>query len=123
MEIHHGSIPEIDRYIENHSNEQLRSRVPDYERLLRYIRKARPVDATSRILEIGPGTGWFPILCKANGLQCKGIDISPQLIEVAIEFGKRNGIVPDIALGNIEVDSLGTEQYDVIVASSIFEHV
>ena len=67
--------------------------------------------------------GWFPILCKANGLQCKGLEISPQLIKAAIELGAENGIEPDIELGNVEETDIGTGQYDVIVASSVFEHV
>jgi 2-polyprenyl-3-methyl-5-hydroxy-6-metoxy-1,4-benzoquinol methylase len=63
------------------------------------------------------------LLCKANGLQCKGLEISPQLVEFAMQMGKRNGIVPDIELGNVEDSDLGVEKYDVVIASSVFEHV
>jgi SAM-dependent methyltransferase len=40
-----------------------------------------------------------------------------------MELGAANGIVPDIELGNVEDTDIGTEEYDVIVASSVFEHV
>ena len=73
--------------------------------------------------EIGTGTGWFPLLCKKNGLNCKGLEISPQLIEYAREVGRTYGIEPDIELGNLENTDLGRSTYDVIIASSVFEHV
>jgi ubiquinone/menaquinone biosynthesis C-methylase UbiE len=123
MHIHHERIAGIDAYIEKHQHETLDSRIPDFERLIRYIRKGRVIDANTKMLEIGTGTAWFPMLCMANGLQCVGMDISPHLIEHAKELGRRNGYVPEIMLGNVETEPLGVEKYDVIVASSIFEHV
>jgi SAM-dependent methyltransferase len=123
MEIHHEELAEIRRYIENQKSYGLQGKATQYERYLRTIRKARRVDSRTRMLEVGTGTGWFPLLCKANGLQCKGLEISPQLIEVAMELGAANGIEPDVELGNVEVTDIGTGEYDVIVASSVFEHV
>ncbi|MGA3099514.1 MAG: class I SAM-dependent methyltransferase [Bryobacteraceae bacterium] len=123
MRIHSERIGEVDRYIRNFGHEDLDTKIPEYERLMRYLRKAREIDSSTRILEIGTGTGWFPILCRAKGLQCKGLEISPQLIEFAMEMGRRKGIVPDIELGNVEVDDIGVEQYDAIIASSVFEHI
>jgi SAM-dependent methyltransferase len=123
MQIHHEDLAEIQRYIDNQKTYTLEGKVPQYERYLRFIGKARKVDAGTRMLEVGTGTGWFPILCKANGLQCKGLEISPQLIRFAMEMGEQAGIVPDIQLGNVEDLDMGAGQYDVIVASSVFEHV
>jgi SAM-dependent methyltransferase len=123
MQVHHEPIADVDRYIANQSKYVLSDRIPLYERYLRFVRQLHPIDQGTRILEIGTGTGWFPLLCKANGLQCKGLEISPQLIAVAMEAGRQNGIAPDIELGNIEDSDIGLETYDVIVASSVFEHV
>lgn len=123
MEIHHENLAEIQRYIDSEKHYALEDKVPQFERYLRFIGKAWKVDARTRMLEVGTGTGWFPILCKANGLQCKGLEISPQLIEVALKLGAQAGVVPDIQLGNVEDLDIGMEQYDVIVASSVFEHV
>lgn len=123
MKVHNESIGEIDRYIRNFGQEDLNAKIPEYERILRYLRKAREIDSNARILEIGTGTGWFPILCQLKGMQCKGLEISPQLIEVAMGMGRREGVVPDIELGNVEVDDIGVEKYDAIVASSVFEHI
>ena len=123
MKIHYEELPEIRRYIKNQQHYGLQGKVAQYERYLRLIGKARKVDPATRMLEVGTGTGWFPLLCKANGLQCKGLEISPQLIKVAMELGAENGIVPDLALGNVEDTDIGTGEYDVIIASAVFEHV
>ena len=123
MRVHNEKLGEVDRYIRNFGQEQPSAKIPEYERIVRYLEKARKIDSNTRILEIGTGTGWFPILCQLNGLRCNGLEISPQLIEVAMEMGRRHGVVPDIQLGNVEVDDIGVEKYDAIVASSVFEHI
>ena len=123
MRIHHERIAEIDRYIENFGKESLESKLPYYERYIRYIEKVKKINPSMQLLEIGTGTGWFPMLCQKHGLKCKGLEISPQLIELAMQIGEQNGLAPDIELGNVEDDDIGKEKYDVIVASSVFEHV
>jgi 2-polyprenyl-3-methyl-5-hydroxy-6-metoxy-1,4-benzoquinol methylase len=123
LRVHQEAIPDVDRYLANFGSYELASKTPEYNRYWKYVGKVRQVDASMRILEVGTGTGWFPLLCKANGLQCKGLEISPQLIAFAMQMGERNGIVPDIELGNVEDTDLGIEQYDIVIASSVFEHV
>jgi len=75
------------------------------------------------MIEIGTGTGSFPILCGLAGLNCEGLEISPQLREHALTWGEKLGVQLDIRLGNIETANLGESIYDVVVASSVFEHV
>jgi 2-polyprenyl-3-methyl-5-hydroxy-6-metoxy-1,4-benzoquinol methylase len=123
LRVHQEAIPEIDRYLANYGSYELKDKTPEYQRYLEYVGKLRKIDASMRILEVGTGTGWFPLLCKANGLRCKGLEISPQLVDFAMQVGKRNGIVPDIELGNVEDNDIGVELYDVIIASNVFEHV
>ena len=95
----------------------------EYQRYLRSVRRWHPLDASTRMLEIGTGTGWFPLLCKRDGLSCKGLEISPQLVEYARQFGRSHGIESDIELGNAEENEIGAEEYDVIFAQSVFEHI
>ena len=123
MEIHSGNLGDVQRYIETHKHLGLEPHQRAYENILRYVRSRREIGPRTRILEIGTGTGWFPCLCKQNGLNCKGLEISTALIEHARQMGARYGIEPDIELGNLEDDRLGEESYDVIIASSVFEHV
>lgn len=123
MQIHHDELSDVSRYIESHSQRSLEEYEQTFQTYLRYIRKFHPVDGSTRMLEIGIGTGWFPLLCKARQLSCKGLEISAQLIEHARELGRKYGIEPDLELGNIEDAVLGREVYDVIIAYSVFEHV
>src|SRR5580704_17234204 len=120
MRVYQETLPDVDRYLANFRSYELADKIPDYDRYWKYVGKLRKVDASMRILEVGTGTGWFPLLCKANGLQCKGLEISPQLVAYAMQMGKPNGIVPDIEVGNVEDGEIGIEQYDIILASSVF---
>jgi SAM-dependent methyltransferase len=87
------------------------------------VRRYKALDANSRMIEIGTGTGWFLLLCQLEGLQCKGLEISPQLIHRAKELGAKYNLVPDIELGNLEETDLGENQFDVAICSNVFEHV
>jgi SAM-dependent methyltransferase len=116
-------LPDVTRYIANNSHLGLDDHEEEFEKYLRLIRRCHAVDATTRMLEIGTGTGWFPLLCKRHGLSCKGLEISPQLIDYARQFGRSHGIEAEIDLGNAEDTDLGIQTYDVILAQSVFEHI
>lgn len=123
MKIHHEELPDVTRYLENFGSINLKDYESQYDGYMRILRRFKNVDGETRILEIGTGTGWFPIMCKMRGYQCKGLEISPQLIEHAKEFGRHCGVDPDIELGNIEESDVGDNEYDIVVAFSVFEHV
>ena len=116
-------LSDVLRYIESKRRLALEDMQPDYDGYLRLLRRFLTLTPESRILEIGTGTGWFPILCKRDGLRCKGLEISRQLVDYAVEFGRRYGIEPDIELGNVEETDLGENLYDAVFANSVFEHV
>lgn len=123
MEIHHEDLTDVSRYLANNQRMRLEDKEKRYRTYLRVVEPHIRIDSDTKILEVGTGTGWFPLLCKKNGLNCKGLEISPQLIEYAREVGREYGIEPDIELGNLEDTDLGRGTYDVIIASSVFEHV
>ncbi|MGH9583015.1 MAG: methyltransferase domain-containing protein [Bryobacteraceae bacterium] len=123
MKVHHDTLSDVTRYIEKHRGADLEAYEPRFESYLRPVRRFKEIVPETEILEIGTGPGWFPILCKLRGLRCKALEISPQLIEVARETGQRYGIEPDIELGNLEDYPLPDNFYDVVIASSVFEHV
>lgn len=123
MKVHQEPIREIERYITKHAGFDLAEMQPAYDRYIEFVEKLKKIKPGMKVLEIGTGMGWFPIMAKMNGIDCKGLEISPQLIAAGMEIGERNGVVPDIELGNIEDTDIGRETYDVIIASSVFEHV
>ncbi len=125
MEIYHERVSEIARYLRNVGEEDLRSpaKQRQYQNYLGMVRPYLTLNSESRLLEIGVGTGWFPILCALEGLRCKGLEISPDLVEYARAMGRRYGVEPDIELGNVEQSDIGEGIYDAIFSSSVFEHV
>jgi len=123
MKIYQEELSDVQRYLDNNKDVALEEKRPLYSSILHSVRRYKAVDAHTRMIEIGSGTGWFLLLCQLDGLQCKGIEISPQLIQRAKEVGAKYNLVPDIELGNLEETDLGTEQYDVAICSNVFEHV
>ncbi len=123
VQIHEEEVVDLERYIERHGHDDLTEKEAEYQTFMRLLAPYKKVDSTTSVLEFGTGTGWFPLLCKQHGVPFKGLEISPQLVDRAKELGQRTGHIPDIELGNIEESDIGGEVYDVIVASSVFEHV
>jgi len=114
---------DVKRYLASFADLRLEDKEAHFRSYLRAVQPYKRIDAATRFLEIGTGIGWFPLLCRQKGLACKGLEISPHLVEFARELGRRYGLEPDIEVGNIEEADIGRQQYDVIIASSVFEHV
>jgi SAM-dependent methyltransferase len=122
MKIHYD-LSHVDCYIQKNSHIHLKEYEMQFENIIKRIKKFKEITEDTKILEVGTGTGWFPILCKKHGLCCEGIDICPQFVEYAFRYGQSYGIEADIRLGNIEESDIGISKYDVVIASSTFEHV
>jgi 2-polyprenyl-3-methyl-5-hydroxy-6-metoxy-1,4-benzoquinol methylase len=123
MKIHYEATTDVTKYIDNHGSVALEQRSPQFENFMRVLRRFAEITPQTKNLEIGTGAGWFPIFCALRGLSCKGLEISPQLIELARENGRKHDIEPDIELGNLEDYPLPPDFYDIVMASSVFEHV
>jgi SAM-dependent methyltransferase len=123
MQIHETELADVTRYLESKRDLSLQDYEQPFRQMLRYVEKFKPIGRETKMLEIGTGTGWFPILCRMKGLSCRGLEISPQLIAYALEQGAKVGVEPDLELGNLEETDLGTATYDVIFCSSVFEHI
>jgi|SoiMethySBSTD1v2_1073268.scaffolds.fasta_scaffold00140_42 SAM-dependent methyltransferase len=95
----------------------------EFAAILKLIRRYRAVDTTTRLLEIGTGTGWFQILCREEGIPSCGLEIDEQLVAYARQLGASHGVQLDLRAGNLDEVDLGQACYDVIVATSTFEHV
>jgi 2-polyprenyl-3-methyl-5-hydroxy-6-metoxy-1,4-benzoquinol methylase len=119
----HYDLLHVEEYLRKQSFIRPEEIESQFNNTITRIKKFKDITPETRILEIGTGTGWFPILCKRNGIQCEGLEICPQFVEYAKEFGRRYDVDPDIRLGNIEDSDIGSSKYDVIIALSTFEHV
>jgi 2-polyprenyl-3-methyl-5-hydroxy-6-metoxy-1,4-benzoquinol methylase len=123
VQVHHEELSDVSRNINNLKHLRLEDKEPHFQTYIRAVTRYKNIDSSTKLLEIGTGTGWFPLICKKRGLNCKGLEISPQLIQYARQLGAEYGVEPDIVLGNIEETDIGRETYDVIIASNVFEHV
>jgi SAM-dependent methyltransferase len=110
-------------YVEQRGAIDLAEFEPEFDYYVRLIERFHPLTPETRIFEIGAGTGWFEVLCALRGLSCTGLELSPLNVEFARELGRRHGVEPDIRLGSVEDFDMGSEAYDVIFATSVFEHV
>jgi SAM-dependent methyltransferase len=87
------------------------------------VSKFHPIKTQTEMLEVGVGTGWFPVMCALRGLRCDGLEVNPLYAEHARRLARDNGLDIVIHEGTIEDYALGDERYDVIFATSVFEHV
>ena len=123
MQIHNDTLSDVARYIENQKKLDLSEKEQQFDSLLRYFKNFKPIDASLRMLEVGTGIGWVPIIAKKRGWNLRGLEISPMLVEAGKEYGRQYGVEPDIVLGNIEDYDIGESTYDLIIANSVFEHI
>ena|SRR2546426_11097118 len=123
MQVYEHALRSTDRFLETQGRRPLESYEDEFRRVVRRVSRFRPLTPGTRILEVGIGTGWFLVLAATHGLECVGLDISPQLIAFARERAERHHVRVDLRLANIEEVILEPEAFDVIVADSVFEHV
>ncbi len=124
METYQEAIPDIERYIRNHDQE-LECYRPQYDATRRNLERFHAIHpGQTKVLEIGVGTGWLPVLFRLDSVECDGLEISWQLREYAEAQAAAVGLkTSGVRLGNIETDDIGENTYDIIVANSVFEHV
>ena len=124
MEIHHEALSDVDRYMEKQQAlpfERYQARTSDFLEFL--TRFGQKLDGDSLIADVGPGIGWFPILATERGIPCRGIEISPQLVELGRKIAAERGVDVDLRLGNLETIPMGDEVFDGVIAANVLEHV
>jgi SAM-dependent methyltransferase len=110
-------------FIEESKDLRLEDKMTEFNSIFEIVRRFKTLDGKTKVLEVGTGTGWLIIQCERLGMKCKGIEVSGDLVDYARRLGRNYGIQPDIEIAKIEEANLGTSEYDVIIASSTFEHV
>jgi len=123
MEIHHEELADVTRYIEKHRDERLEDNRVDYDATLKILRRYIQPGPDTPTLEVGTGTGWFPLLCRLDGIPCEGLEISPQLIQHAAEMARGYGLESPIRLGNVEEEDIGDNKYRIVICNQVFEHI
>ena len=123
MQIHPTTLDSVLRFLGTEGQRSVEAYEERFQKLLRLASRFRPLEAGTRLLEVGIGTGWFLMLSARRGLECVGLDISPQVIAFVRTRAEQDGVSLDLRLGNIEETVLEREAFDVVMAESVFEHV
>ena len=74
-------------------------------------------------IEIGCGGGLLTEPLKRLGANVTGLDASPEAIEVAREHALVMELDIDYRIGDLSVISNQLDQFDVVIASEVIEHV
>ncbi len=82
-----------------------------------YDRLAQRISPGQRVLDLGVGTGALAVRAARRGARVTGIDVNPEMLEIAARQARRAGVAERIELreqGVAELDREPSESYDVV---------
>ncbi|MBU4228392.1 class I SAM-dependent methyltransferase [bacterium] len=91
-----------------------------YNRLTSHIKKGQ------RILDLGCGTGALTLRAAQKGAKVKGIDINPQMLEIAQKQASKKNLLQNVNLSEMGVTELESEKsndYDVVMSGLCFSEL
>lgn len=91
-----------------------------YDRLTSHIKNGQ------RVLDLGCGTGALTLRATRKGARVKGIDVNPQMLEIAREKAAQAGLTQNLELAEMGVAELGSEEsetYDVVMSGLCFSEL
>src|SRR3989475_7075699 len=118
MQVDPTTLDSVLRFLGTEGQRSVEAYEERFQKLLRLASRFRPLEAGTRLLEVGIGTGWFLMLCARRGLECVGLDISPQVVAFVRTRAEQNGMTLDLRLGNIEETVLEGEAFEVGMAGA-----
>ncbi len=91
-----------------------------YNRLTSHIKKSQ------KVLDLGCGTGALTLKAAQKGAKVKGIDINPQMLEIAEKKAKKLNVSQNIELyemGVAELEREESESYDIVMSGLCFSEL
>jgi SAM-dependent methyltransferase len=78
----------------------------------------------AKVLEVGCGPGRLSILLARHGLRVTGLDLDPEMIELARANADAasNGGTPSFVVGNVSALSFPDESFDLVVSTLSMHH-
>ncbi|MCF7916353.1 MAG: methyltransferase domain-containing protein [Candidatus Omnitrophica bacterium] len=93
------------------------------KKLIKRLNKKIPLAVDSKILEIGSAQGSAMITLKKLGYKTYGVEPCDKAIKTSLMLQKELNCVLDIKKGFAENIPFEGEQFDLVIASSVMEHV
>jgi len=91
-----------------------------YDRLTSHLKKGQ------KVLDLGCGTGALTLRAAQKGAKVKGIDINPQMLEIAQKRAIKKNLIQNIELCEMGVAELGSEEsesYEVVMSGLCFSEL
>ena len=101
--------------------EQRRSELanPIAKRWMKEIEKQIPAGRRLKILDVGCGAGFFSILLAKEGHEVFGIDLTPEMIENAIQLAKEENADCCFQVMDAENPMFADETFDVVISRNL----
>jgi len=91
-----------------------------------YDRLVAHIPDNSRVLDLGCGTGLLTIRAARCGAKVKGIDVNPEMLEIAQHQAEQAGVaeyIDFVEVGVAELDNEKAESYDVVTSGLCFSEL
>jgi len=91
-----------------------------YDRLASHIKKGQ------KVLDIGCGTGALTLMAARKGAKVKGIDVNPQMLEIAQKRAREANLTQNTELCEMGVAELKREEvesYDIVLSGLCFSEL
>jgi len=91
-----------------------------------YVNLTSRIKKGQRVLDIGCGTGALTLITARKGAEVKGIDVNPQMLEIAKKRALKANLIENIEfceMGVAELGSEDSESYDSIVSGLCFSEL
>jgi SAM-dependent methyltransferase len=83
-------------------------------------------DPAWRVLDVGTGRGRFGAHFAARGCRVTGVDLNPDMLEIARENARRRGVADRFDVREASADDLGAfgeRDFDVVLCMELFDHL
>jgi SAM-dependent methyltransferase len=97
-----------------------------YEAELRVIEDRLAIDPSWEVLDVGTGRGRCGLYFAARGCRAVGIDVNPEMLELAREAARRRGVSElfDVRAGDAEaLREFEDGRFDVVLCMELFDHL
>ncbi len=97
-----------------------------YDAEIQVLEEHLCVDPGWRVLDVGTGRGRFGAWFAGQGCSVVGVDLNPEMLEVAREAARKQGIEGRFRLvqaGAEDLSGLGDETFDVVLCMELFDHL
>jgi SAM-dependent methyltransferase len=90
------------------------------------IEEQLAIDPSWRVLDVGTGRGRFGLHFAAHGCRVVGVDLNPDMLDLAREAARRRGLEErfEVSAGDAQaLRDFEDERFDVVLCMELFDHL